>query len=64
MGLCTFLQEAAPPYLMDQLPQDDNVINIYNEIDHFAYLLLKRLTTSSENEVFNTWNVSILICSI
>lgn len=51
MGLCTFLQEAAPPHLMDQLPQDDDVLTIYNEIDHFAYKLFKRLTTSSENEV-------------
>lgn len=51
LGLCTFLQEAAPPHLMDQLPHDDDVLNIYNEIDHFAFLFLKRLTTSSENEV-------------
>ena len=51
MGLCTFLQEAAPPHLMDQLPKDDDVLIIYNEIDHFAYKLFKRLTTSSENEV-------------
>ncbi|XP_001944181.1 activating signal cointegrator 1 complex subunit 2 isoform X1 [Acyrthosiphon pisum] len=50
MGLCTFLQEAAPPHLMDQLPQDSDVLTIYNEIDHFAYKLFKRLTTSSENE--------------
>lgn len=52
MGLRTFLEEAAPPHLMDQLPQDDELLNIYIIIDHFAYLLLKRLTTSSENEVF------------
>lgn len=51
MGLCTFLQEAAPPHLMDQLPQDDDVLIIYNEIDNFAYKLFKRLTTSSENKV-------------
>jgi len=51
MGLCTFLQEAAPPHLMDQLPQDNDVLMIYNEIDHFAYKLFKRLTTSSENKV-------------
>lgn len=51
MGLCTFLQEAASPHLMDQLPQDDDVLTIYIEIDHFAYKLFKRLTTSSENEV-------------
>jgi len=51
MGLSTFLQEAAPPHLMDQLPQDGDVLTIYNEIDHFAYQLFKRLTTSSENEV-------------
>lgn len=51
IGLCSFLQEAAPPHLMDQLPLDDDVLNIYNEIDHFAFLLLKRLTTSFENEV-------------
>ncbi|XP_026820117.1 activating signal cointegrator 1 complex subunit 2-like [Rhopalosiphum maidis] len=50
MGLCTFLQEAAPPHLMDQLPQDDNVLIIYNEIYHFAFKLLERLTTSSEDE--------------
>lgn len=36
---------------MDQLPQDDDMLNIYSEIDHFAFLLLKRLTTFSENEV-------------
>lgn len=51
MGLCTFLQEAAPPHLIDQLPQDVDVLTIYNEIDHFAYKLFERLTTSSENEV-------------
>jgi len=51
MGLCTFLQEAAPPHLMDQLPQDSDVMVIYNEIEYFAYKLFKRLTTSSENEV-------------
>lgn len=51
IGLCSFLQEAAPPHLMDQLPQDDDVLNIYNEIDNLAYFLLKRLTTSFENEV-------------
>jgi len=51
MGLCTFLQEAAPPHLMDLLPQDDDVLMIYNKIDHFAYKLFKRLTTSSENKV-------------
>ncbi|XP_060841960.1 activating signal cointegrator 1 complex subunit 2-like [Rhopalosiphum padi] len=50
MGLCTFLQEAAPPHLMDQLPQDSDVMVIYNEIEYFAYKLFKRLTTSSENE--------------
>jgi len=51
VGLCTFLQEATPPHLIDQLPQDVDVLTIYNEIDHFAYKLFKRLTTSSENEV-------------
>jgi len=52
MGLCTFLQEAAPPHLMDQLPQDGDVLIIYNEIYNFAYKLFKRLTKSSENKVF------------
>lgn len=52
MGLCTFLQEGAPPHLMDQLPEDDDVLNIYNEVDSFAYKLFKRLTKSSENKVF------------
>jgi len=51
LGLCTFLQEAAPPHMMDQLPQHDDVLMIYNEIDHFAFKLFKRLTTSSENKV-------------
>lgn len=51
MGLSTFLQEAAPPHLKDQLPQDDDVLNIYNEVDYFAYKLLIRLTTHFENEV-------------
>ncbi|CAI6353516.1 unnamed protein product [Macrosiphum euphorbiae] len=50
MGLCTFLQEAAPPHLMDQLPQDGDVLIVYNEIDNFAYKLFKRLTKSSENK--------------
>jgi len=51
MGLCTFLQEAAPPHLMDQLPQDGDVLIVYNEIDNFAYKLFRRLTKSSENKV-------------
>lgn len=51
IGLCSFLQEAAPPHMMDQFPQDNDIINIYKEIDHFAYLLFIRLTKSSENEV-------------
>lgn len=51
VGLCTFLQEAAPSHLIDQLPQDDDVLYIINEIEHYAYLLLKRLTTSAENKV-------------
>lgn len=51
VGLKTFLQEAAPPHLLDQLPKDDDVLNIYREIDYFAFILFKRLTTSSENEV-------------
>lgn len=51
VGLYSFLQEAAPPYLIDQLPQDDNILNIYYKIYNFAYLLINRLTTSSENEV-------------
>ncbi|XP_025207178.1 activating signal cointegrator 1 complex subunit 2-like [Melanaphis sacchari] len=50
MGLCTFFQEGAPPHLMDQLPQDDDMLIIYHEINHFAYELFKRLTTSTENE--------------
>ncbi|KAL4136098.1 hypothetical protein QTP88_007665 [Uroleucon formosanum] len=50
VGLCTFLQEGAPPHLMDQLPEDDDVLNIYNEVDSFAYKLFKRLTKSSENK--------------
>lgn len=51
VGLCSFLQEATPPHMMDQFPQDKDMINIYKEIDHLAYLLFKRLTTSSENQV-------------
>jgi len=53
LGLRTFLQDASPTHLMDQLPKDDDILNIYYEVDHFAYLLIKRLTTSSENEVLN-----------
>jgi len=54
MGLRTFLQDAAPPHLMDQLPQDDDILIIYNKIDHYAYKLFERLTTSSENKVITS----------
>lgn len=37
--------------MMDKFPQDDDILNIYKEIDYFVYLLFIRLTTSSENEV-------------
>lgn len=52
---------------MDQFPQDDDMLNVFYEIDHFAFLLLKRLTTSYENEVLPmSQNVftDIIICII
>jgi len=52
---------------MDQFPQDDDMLNVFYEIDHFAFLLLKRLTTSSENEVLHippNVFMDIIICII
>ncbi|XP_050424873.1 activating signal cointegrator 1 complex subunit 2 isoform X2 [Adelges cooleyi] len=48
IGFQTFLREAAPPHLSDHFSQDFDIISMYNEIEHLAYLLLKRLTDENE----------------
>ncbi|VVC38521.1 Hypothetical protein CINCED_3A008291 [Cinara cedri] len=64
MGLNSFLQEAAPPHLMDQLPQDDDILEIYSTVDYYAFLVFKRLTKHAENlnnqmSSYYMWN---LVC--
>ncbi|KAG8298214.1 Activating signal cointegrator 1 complex subunit 2 [Homalodisca vitripennis] len=49
-GLSSFLQNAPPFYLRDQIPQDRDILKALKKVQELMFLVLMRLTKTKESE--------------
>ncbi|XP_046674784.1 activating signal cointegrator 1 complex subunit 2 [Homalodisca vitripennis] len=50
-GLSSFLQNAPPFYLRDQIPQDRDILKALKKVQELMFLVLMRLTKTKESEM-------------
>ncbi|XP_054269599.1 activating signal cointegrator 1 complex subunit 2 [Macrosteles quadrilineatus] len=49
-GINTFLQNAPPFYMIDQLPEDKDVLKMFRNVQRLVFKVLTRLTSTRESE--------------